>query len=358
MKEYFDKREILFVPGRLCLFGEHTDWASKYMSLPGMPPDNIGLTLVAGICQGITAQIERDPGYFIFEYGNIITGKEGICLHWNRKGLKAEAEKGKFMSYVCGTAAVMFDIEGVVGGVHIVVKDMTLPIKKGLSSSAAVCVLVVKAFDKIYDLNLSKMDIMKLAFLGEKLAKSECGRMDQIVAYGSGMYLMMHKDGDLFNVENVGVMDHLSMLIVDLNKGKDTKKILTDLHVCFVSSEQTSVDSKSSAVCSFLKYDSPTYVEDAVVFIRDCQFDRLGRLMTDYQEAFDFAMIPACDELEAPRLHELLKDPNVKRLTYGGKGVGSGGDGCAQFVCIPRERERLIQYIKDAYGYGCWMLDL
>jgi hypothetical protein len=37
-------------------------------------------------------------------------------------------------------------------------------------------------------------------------------------------------------------------------------------------------------------------------------------------------------ELTAPKLHALLADPKVKIYSYGGKGVGSQGDGSAQFV--------------------------
>jgi hypothetical protein len=40
----------LFVPGRLCLFGEHTDWAGKYRS---MNADIVpGASIVTGIEQG------------------------------------------------------------------------------------------------------------------------------------------------------------------------------------------------------------------------------------------------------------------------------------------------------------------
>mmetsp|Transcript_17312 Transcript_17312/g.29285 ORF Transcript_17312/g.29285 Transcript_17312/m.29285 type:complete len:185 (-) Transcript_17312:979-1533(-) len=40
----------------------------------------------------------------------------------------------------------------------------TLPMQKGLSSSAAVCVLVATAFNKFYQLGLSQNDVMELAY--------------------------------------------------------------------------------------------------------------------------------------------------------------------------------------------------
>ena len=46
----------LFVPGRLCLFGEHSDWAGGYRDvLPDQPP---GYCLVMGTDQGIHAVAE------------------------------------------------------------------------------------------------------------------------------------------------------------------------------------------------------------------------------------------------------------------------------------------------------------
>ena len=63
MNKYFEKggfiimsKKKLFVPGRLCLFGEHSDWAGRYTAqnsdiLPGM-------AIVTGINLGIYASAE------------------------------------------------------------------------------------------------------------------------------------------------------------------------------------------------------------------------------------------------------------------------------------------------------------
>jgi galactokinase len=55
----------------------------------------------------------------------------------------------------------------------------SLPVKKGLSSSAAVCVLVARAFSHAYGLACSTRDEMEMAYLGERTTPSKCGRMDQ-----------------------------------------------------------------------------------------------------------------------------------------------------------------------------------
>lgn len=45
----------LFVPGRICLFGEHSDWAGGYRSINA--DIEKGYTLISGTDQGIYAEV-------------------------------------------------------------------------------------------------------------------------------------------------------------------------------------------------------------------------------------------------------------------------------------------------------------
>ena len=67
----------------------------------------------------------------------MITISRGLKMHTQR----AVTQEGGFWSYVAGTAHLMA-LEHDVGGVHIDNHRSTLPARKGLSSSAAACVLV------------------------------------------------------------------------------------------------------------------------------------------------------------------------------------------------------------------------
>ena len=77
-----------------------------------------------------------------------------------------------------------------------------LPIKKGLSSSAAISVLTARAFNRVYDLRLTIRGEMELAYQGEITTPSRCGRMDQGCAYGDRAVLMEF-DGDRLSTEEV-----------------------------------------------------------------------------------------------------------------------------------------------------------
>ena len=73
--------------------------------------------------------------------------------------------------------------------------------------------------------------------------------------------------------------------------------------------------------------------------------------MDEAQALFFASVAPACPELEAPRLREVLAHPATRELAYGGKGVGSQGDGSAQIVARgPGERTRLAERLARDLG--------
>ena len=94
------------------------------------------------------------------------------------------ARAGGFFSYAAGTAYTMLTHYNV-SGLEIDNDFTDLPACKGLSSSAAICVLVARAFNLIYHLNMSLRGEMECAYQGEIKTPSQCGRMDQGCAYGN-----------------------------------------------------------------------------------------------------------------------------------------------------------------------------
>ena len=172
----------IFVPGRLCLFGEHTDWAGKYRTMNAeIVP---GAALVTGIEQGIHATIEKATTFKMTSEAPEIadTWKDFEC-RMEFQELKEIAKSGSFFCYCAGVASYMLEWYKV-GGVHIHLTKMDMPMKSGLSSSAAICVLVCRAFNQLYNLNLNTMGEMNIAYWGELRTASRCGRLDQACAFG------------------------------------------------------------------------------------------------------------------------------------------------------------------------------
>jgi UTP-glucose-1-phosphate uridylyltransferase len=86
---------------------------------------------------------------------------------------------------------------------------------------------------------------------------------------------------------------------------------------------------------------------------------RLGALMSEAQKLFDANLMPRCSELQSPKLHKVLTDPQVRPFIHGGKGVGSQGDGSVQFICKSvADRQTLKNYLSTTYGMFCFDLDI
>lgn len=330
----------LFVPGRLCLFGEHTDWAGKYRS---MNADIVpGASIVTGIEQGIYAEVEKSSIFEMYSVAPEITDVwQDFSCRMNEQELKSIAKSGNFFSYCTGVASYMLEWYQV-GGVKITMKSMTLPIKSGLSSSAAVCVLVARAFNKLYNLNLNTMGEMNIAYLGELRTSSRCGRLDQACAFGVKPNLMTF-DGDEIEVKALNVKKHFYWVFADLCAEKNTIKILRDLNKGFPFASNEMEEREQRALGELNR----KIIDRAINYMSQGDAESLGKLMVEAQQLFDFNVAPMCpDELTSPKLHEVLNDPVINRLSYGGKGVGSQGDGSVQFLAKDQEsQQKIIDYL-------------
>ncbi len=343
----------LFVPGRICLFGEHADWAGGYRRINADLEK--GYTIIAGTNQGLYARVSPHPGKLIFRPTlDDGTSKEPLELPMEREQLLETASSGGFYSYAAGVAYQILT-HYRVRGVEIDNYRTDLPVKKGLSSSAAACVLVARAFNRVYDLKMTTRGEMEYAYRGEITTPSRCGRMDQGCAYGNRP-VMMTFDGDQVDVDEVAVTEDLHFVIVDLQAEKDTQEILKKLNQCYPFAE----DGLSEGVQRYLGEINADITHEAAEAIEAGDAERVGELMNRAQEAFDRYLRPACpSELDAPVLHKVLEYGPIQDYIYGGKCVGSGGDGSAQFIAKDEEsRKKLIETLESDLDVECLRLSL
>lgn len=338
----------LFVPGRLCLFGEHTDWAGRYTDINSDVVS--GLAIITGIDLGIYASVKKSNIFSVIsinEKGEPLSFSCDMDLNI----LREKAKESHYFSYMCGVAAYILE-HYQIGGISIHVNKVTLPIKKGLSSSAAICVLTARAFNEIYHLKMSVNGEMQAAYRGELLTKSRCGRLDQACAYGVCPVCMEFSGDDIY-ADKLKVGKNLYWVFADLKAKKDTKKILSDLNKAYPF-PQNDADKNVHAA---LGEDNHRIISEASQAIADGDPEKLGGLMIKAQKLFDKKVAPSCpEELTAPKLHKILDDENVKKLSYGGKGVGSQGDGTVQFIAKNKDSQHeLVEYLNniglEAYAF-------
>ena len=341
----------LFVPGRLCLFGEHTDWAGHYRTMNA--DINPGAAIVTGIEQGIYAEVEKSSIFELYSSaGEIKNVWQDFSCRMDEVELKRIAKSGSFFCYCAGVASYMLEWYKV-GGVRIRITDMTLPMKSGLSSSAAICVLVARAFNQLYNLNLNTLGEMNIAYLGELRTSSRCGRLDQACAFGVKPNLMSF-DGDEIEVRSLNVKKPLYWVFADLCAEKDTIKILSDLNKAypFPNSEA------ERALHEALGQQNLEIIDRAIKYMAEGDAESLGKLMTEAEELFDKKVAPMSSALWSPKLHAVLQDPKIQPMVWGGKGVGSHGDGSVQFLAKTEEAQQQVADYLNEQGMKAYTLTL
>ena len=341
----------LFVPGRVCLFGEHSDWAGGYRRINA--DIEKGYAIICGTNQGIFAEVAPHSTSLVLTStdndGNSI-GPYTIPMQPDE--LLAEAQKGGFWSYIAGVAyqaLTHYHVRGLVVNNY----KTDLPLKKGLSSSAAICVLAARAFNRIYDLKLTIRGEMEMAYQGEISTPSRCGRLDQGCAFGNRPVLMTF-DGDRLDTHEFNISSEQYLVIVDLHAQKNTLEILNRLNRCYPVAD----NEIEANVQRLFGPVNKEINERAIEAMRIGDSTLLGDLMIEAQKKFDEFAGPACPEqLTAPKLHEVLNYTPIQPYIYGGKGVGSQGDGTAQFVAKDaKAQEKVIEILELDLDVSCLKL--
>lgn len=343
----------IFVPGRICLLGEHSDWAGGYRRTNA--DIEKGYAIIAGTNQGIYADVQPHPNALVLTSTTPAGERRGPYeIPMEVKALLAEAEKGGFWSYIAGVAYQIlthYHVRGLV--IDNYRTDM--PVKKGLSSSAAICVLTARAFNRVYDLKMTVRGEMEMAYQGEIVTPSRCGRMDQGCAFGNRPVLMTF-DGDRLETTELQVKEDLHFVIVDLHARKDTRKILADLNRCYPFARSEI----EQGVQNLLGPINRRITHEAIEALQTADAERLGALMNEAQAYFNQYATPACpEELTAPVLNRVLQYAPLRPHIWGGKGVGSQGDGTAQFLARSEaDQQRIIEIIERDLGMSCLKLTL
>jgi UTP-glucose-1-phosphate uridylyltransferase len=131
-------------------------------------------------------------------------------------------------------------------------------------------------------------------------------------------------------------------VIVDLCAGKDTKEILAKLNRCYPFAE----NELQRSVQEYLGPINARLARAAAEAIRAGDGARIGGLMKEAQVEFDGHLQPACpSQLTSPVLHRVLGYEPIQRYIWGGKGVGSQGDGSAQFIARDEAAQQKVAEI-------------
>ena len=152
---------LIFSPGRVNIIGEHTDY-------------NKGFVFPAAINKGIVAAIQKSELDFSTAYALDLNGK----IEFNLDKLKPLKE-GRWENYVFGVVHEIQNKNKLIGNFNIVFKG-NIPSGAGMSSSAALENSIVFGLNELFDLELSKHDMILISQKAEhNFVGVKCGIMDQ-----------------------------------------------------------------------------------------------------------------------------------------------------------------------------------
>jgi len=298
--------------GRVCLLGDHCDWARRQV-------------LASSIDRRIVTQAWRTgSGEIRIAISNSVSNADDHASFELRRALELPIRESS-LKYVNAVVAAMLERGLKLGGTDLKISS-DVPMKKGLSSSAALCVSTAKAFDELYSLGLSADDIVRISYRAENgLLGIGCGMMDQTAAaHEQPLYIDFQRG---FRYERVLLKRRLPLVIVDVGGVRDTKLILNTLnHYYFVK--------KDPLIVRTLGRDIPDLVRRARAEMEGrCRLERIGELMNQNQACYDKGLRPFCpEELDSPRLYAALEAVR-ENGALGAKWTGAGGNGSIVVLC-------------------------
>lgn len=336
-------RIVVSAPGRVCLFGEHMDWCGH-----SVIPAAIGMRVF----------VEAFP-----LIGNIIRVEsfKPFSTHGSFDLRDLQLNMTSDLRYVGGVLKVMLldgsiptdralnlrfmKADDVRSDPQVVEGDRgfdDLPVQKGLSSSAALCVAVAAAvsltnklsstpsshlprgpliasLDATIEGNLSKY--ADVAYAGErKMLGVNCGQMDQYAsAYGGILLIDCSKEPA--RIRRLRLADHAHIVTGDTQQPKDTPRILAWLGQRFRKDEKLLREGINGIV---------EVVSEATKELERAEpsLKRMGELMNLNQHYLSKNFRVSGDCPISPSKLDKLISCALDAGALGAKISGSGGGGC------------------------------
>lgn len=304
-------------PGRVCLLGEHCDWAG-------------GSSLAAPLPMGVTVRATR-----IAEGLEVETRLEGVALtgRWPAEG--EVAPEGGPLRFVPAAAAAL--ARRGVGPTDLRLSITSdLPAGRGFSSSAALSVALLDALARAAGRALDPLALADLAYHVEReLLGVACGRLDQLSCAlgrpsdhgaregGGSAVLLRWQGGQAAHVRPVRIHSCFYLVVGAFAAPRDTPGILAALNQAF--SGQSSDAAATQATRRALRVFAQE-AERSAAHLEAGDAAALGESMNRAQRAYDQELAAHLPALRAPGLRAAtaaLRDAGA----LGAKFSGAGGDG-------------------------------
>jgi galactokinase len=342
----------VMAPGRVNLIGEHTDY-------------NEGYVLPMAVDRGVAIAGRKSNDSKVFLYSADYRQRDEFSLDSIRPDLTL-----RWANYFKGVALQLRKNGISFGGCEAVLKG-DLPQGAGLSSSAALEVASAVFLQKLFQLNLKDMDLIRLTQRAEnEFVGVQCGIMDQFASYLGGKdhalfidcrslehdWVPLSRD---FNVVvfNTGVKRELASSDYNERRKQCQEGVrllsqvlppihsLRDVSLCDFEKYQNQLDEVTLKRCRHVITENQR-VLDTVEALKNKNWGRVKALFKESHESLRYDYEVSCPELDA--LVELAQE---HPLQSGSRMTGGGFGGCTIHL-VPSEKrvtENFISFVASGY---------
>ncbi|MFC4891597.1 galactokinase [Pseudofrancisella aestuarii] len=347
-KLYSKNPEIYFSPGRVNIIGEHTDY-------------NNGFVMPIAINMGTFIAIAKNSDSHINVYSKNLNDR----FSFNPKNVEKKLENS-WQNYIKGTIKTVIDrsLSKEYSNVDIYIYS-NLPFGAGLSSSASLTTALAYAYNQINKLNLSPLEITKIAqFVEHKYIGTKCGIMDQMACVFSSKDNATLIDCENFSYKNIPFnLNDTYLLICDTNikhnlaesaynqrrqdcesiasfNGLQSLRELTDDSLSITNENF----SKEKYLLAKHVFTENNRVLNAANAMQEKDWQKLGQLMYQSHDSLKNDYKVSCDELDY--LVELSKTFDG---VYGARMTGGGFGGSTIHLVKENVLEKYKDYLEENY---------
>ena len=339
---------LVFSPGRINIIGEHTDY-------------NGGFVFPAAVDKGIFAAIQKSN-----------TGKcTAIALdldnsvEFNLNTLKP-SKKGSWQNYVFGVVAEIQNRHKVIGNFNIVFKG-DIPAGAGMSSSAALENSVVFGLNALFDLGLTKTEMILISQKAEhNYVGVQCGIMDQYASmFGlENKALLLDCRTITSKPFAINFKEHQLVLINTNVKHSLSDSAYNDRRavcekIAALLKVETLRDTTEQELTQIIDQVTPEDYQKALYVIQEIartqkaakaieenDLNTLGALMYASHHGLQHQFNVSCEELDF-----LVNQAKKNKHVLGARMMGGGFGGCTLNLIARREVASFVETTSKAYQH-------
>lgn len=337
---------LIFSPGRINIIGEHTDY-------------NDGFVFPAAVNKGIVAAIQKsDTGSC-----TAIALDLDSTIEFELDKLKPSKE-GSWENYVFGVVAELQNRNKIIGDFNIIFKG-NIPGGAGMSSSAALENSVVFGLNELFDLGLSKHEMILISQKAEhNYVGVKCGIMDQYASMFGIKDHALHLDCRTIeaNSYKIDFKDHQLMLINTNVKHSLSDSAYNDRRsACESISKLLGVEALRDATEEVLETVidkvTPTNYQKALYIIQENartikaakaiennDLELLGSLIYQSHSGLSDQYKVSCEELDF-----LVAQAKKNKHVLGARMMGGGFGGCTINLIARSEVHTFKEIVSKAY---------